>query len=120
MDRAGAVTEQNVIGNPDRNFFLVGGVDRECAGKDTGFFFREICPLEITLARGAFAIFADNRPLLFGHYLINEGMFRSEHHVCRAVQSVGPRREDANSRVVTVDLEFDLGAFAAPDPVALE
>ena len=47
-------------------------------------------------------------------------MFRSEHHVCRAVQSVEPRREDANSRVVTVDLEFDLGAFAAPDPVALE
>src|SRR5215831_14867938 len=63
LDRAGAVAEQNVIGDPDRNFFLVSRIDCKRAGEDAGFFFRELGPLKIALARGLFSIFTNRRPL---------------------------------------------------------
>src|SRR5256885_8147839 len=47
-------------------------------------------------------------------------MFRREHHVSRAVKRVWACRENANFFVVTVDLEIDFGAFAAPDPISLK
>ena len=120
LNRAGAVTEQNVIGYPDRNFLVVRRIDRERAGEDAGFFFRELGALEIAFSRGAFAIFADCRPLLFGHDLLDQRMFGREHHVSRAVKCVWPRRKYADFFIVIVDLEIDFGAFAPADPVSLK
>src|ERR1041384_733542 len=58
LNCAGAVTEQNVIRDPDRDFFFVRGIDRECAGEDAGFFLRELGAFKIALARRLFSIFA--------------------------------------------------------------
>jgi len=47
LDRAGAVTKEDIISDPDWNFLAIRGIDRECAGEDAGFFFSELGPLEI-------------------------------------------------------------------------
>ena len=62
-DRAGAVTEQNIIRDPNRNALLIGRINRASAGKNAGFFFRKICALQLALARSPLAILAHRRPL---------------------------------------------------------
>ena len=119
LDRAGAVAEQNVVGDPNRSFFFVRRIDRVSAGEDAGFFFRELGPLEIAFARSFFPILANGRPLLFRHDEVDQGMLRCEHHIGRAIKRVGSRGENAYPRVVIVDLEIDFRAFAAADPVSL-
>ena len=37
-DRAGAITEQNIIGDPDGNFLTARRVDCKGAGENTGLF----------------------------------------------------------------------------------
>ena len=66
-DRAGAISEQNVIGDPDRNFLVVDRIDRERAGEDASLLFCQLSAFEIAFARSLRSIFANGRPLLFGH-----------------------------------------------------
>ena len=55
-----------------------------------------------------------------GDDLVDERVLGREHHVGRAEQRVGPRREHVDVGVlVPLDREVDLGADAAADPVAL-
>src|SRR5581483_1039242 len=115
-----SITKQDVIGDPDWDFLLVCRIDCKRARENAGFFFCELGALEITFARGALPVFAHGRPLILSYDLIDERMFRREHHISRAVKSIGSRREHANPRVVLIDLEFDLGAFAAANPIALK
>ena len=119
-NRARAVTEQNIIGGPDRNFFIVYRVDRIGAGEDAGFLFGEIGALEIALPRRAFTIFAHRRPLFFCDDKIDKRMLWREHHVGRAVKRIGTSRENADFLFAVVDPEIDLCAFTAPDPIALK
>ena len=59
------------------------------------------------------------RPLV-GHDLVDERVLGREHHVGGAEERVGPGGEHVDLDVVVLlDRERDLGADAAPDPVAL-
>ena len=49
-DRAGAVAGENVVGNPDRNFLAVDGIDGVSAGEHAGFFFGQFGAFEIGFA----------------------------------------------------------------------
>ena len=71
-DRAGAVTEQHIIRDPDLNFLVVRRIDREAAREDACFFFGKVGALELALARSALAILANHWPLLFGHNEIDK------------------------------------------------
>src|SRR5262245_35402865 len=47
-------------------------------------------------------------------------MLRREHHISRAIERIGAGGENTNMRVVIGDLEINLRAFAAPNPISLE
>ena len=119
-DRAGAVTEQHIIGDPDWNFLFGRGINRVGAGKKAGLFFCQLRSFEIAFARGLFPIFAHRWPLIFGHDLVDQRMLWREHQECPAIKRVRSRREYADLLFVLVDLEIDLGAFTPADPIALE
>src|SRR5205085_10144974 len=57
LNRAGPITYQNVIGDPDGNLFLVRRINREGAGKNAGLFLRQIGSLEFAFARCTLEIF---------------------------------------------------------------
>ena len=81
LDRAGAVAEQNVIRNPDRNFFFVRRVDRISASEDAGFVSCQLGALEIAFACRKRAV-PLNRSLLLGRRdLIDQFVFRSQNHI---------------------------------------
>ena len=66
-DRAGSITKQHVIGNPDGNPLVVYRIHCVRAGENTSFFFRQFCSFQVALARRTLAILAHNRPLFFGY-----------------------------------------------------
>ncbi len=130
-DRAGAVAHQDIIGDPDWNAFVVGGIDGERAGERACFLFGQIGALEIGFRGDCGAIGFDGFALFFCRDLIDQGIFRGEHHVGGAVERVGPRGEDRNGRVATLRRPVAVGgrpfhgktnfrALAAADPISLE
>ena len=119
-DRAGAVAEQHVVGDPDRDALAVHRVERKRARPHAGLFLRQFGAFEIALARGFLPILPHRRPLLLGHEPLHERMFRREHHVGRAVERVGPRGENGDLFLRSLDAEMHLRALAPPDPVLLE
>src|SRR5207245_10060309 len=92
--------------------------DLVSAGKNAGFFLRQLSPFKIAFAGSLFSIIADGRPLLFGHDQIDQRMFRREHHVGGAVKRVRSRGEYPDFFVV--DLKIDFRAFASADRISLE
>ena len=62
-DRAGAVAEQHVVRDPDRDALAVHRIDRKGAGEDAGLFLGEFGALEVALARGAFPILLARRAI---------------------------------------------------------
>ena len=50
-DRAGAVADQHVVGDEDRDLLAVDRVDRERAGEDAGLLLGVGLPLQVGLAR---------------------------------------------------------------------
>src|SRR5437588_863867 len=67
IDRAGAITEQHIISDPDRDLLFVRWINRVGAGKNAGLFLRKFRSFKIAFACGLLAIFPYRRPLLFGH-----------------------------------------------------
>ena len=93
-DRARAVAHQDVVGDPDWNPFLVHRIHRERARERAGLLPGQVGAFEVGF-RGDFGpIGFDRLPLLVGRDLIDQGIFRSDDHVGRAVERVGSRRED--------------------------
>ena len=58
-DRASAVADEHVVGDPDWCGFVVHGIDGVAAGEDASFFFGELGAVEIAFAGGGFAISFD-------------------------------------------------------------
>ena len=123
-DGAGAIVDEDVVRDPDRNLLAVEWIDGVAAGIDAMLF--------------DFANVADFPGLaLLGNQLINRGaehvvifgqpshqrMLRGELQRCRAENSVDTRGEDGDRRMFrigrAIDLEIHQGAFAPADPVAL-
>ena len=107
-----AVTNQNVVGNPDRHFLAGGRVDGIRAGEDPSFFF-----VFLAFDVGFFLGFFNVGFYLGASVVSGEGgderMFGGEHQERRAEDSVWAGREDPYRT------EVYLRAFAAADPVLL-
>ena len=65
-DRAGAVTHQDVIGNPDRDVFIGEDVVRVRAGEDAGLFLDRGQALDLALAAGRLDVIFNLGALLRG------------------------------------------------------
>ncbi len=94
-DRAGAVADEDVVGNPDGDALAVDGVDGVAAGEDARFLLGKIGPVEVAFEGGLLTVIVDGG-LLFGRGdAVDEGVFRREDHVGHAEEGVGPRGVDA-------------------------
>ena len=58
-DRAGPITHQHIIGNPNRQTFMVHRIDGIAAGEDPGLFLVELLPLQIAFLGRRFTIGGD-------------------------------------------------------------
>ena len=65
-DRAGPITNQHIISDPDWNLFIIRRINCVRPGEHTGFLFRQIGAFEIAFVRGPFAILVHSGPLLLG------------------------------------------------------
>ena len=120
-DRAGAVLEQHVVRDPDRDVLTVDRVDRARAAVEPLLALPErqtvdlrpsFHPLEVLLEGGFPRRTVDQR--------VRQRMLGRQHHERRAPQRVRTGREDLDALIATVDREDDVGALRAPDPVALD
>ena len=96
-NRAGAVAHQHVIRDPDRNAFFVSRIDCECSGEGAGLFLGKISAFEIRFRGNLGPISFDRFTLLFCRDLIDEWVFRRDHHVGRAIKCVGSGGEYADA-----------------------
>ena len=124
-DCAGAVAGEHVVGNPDGNLLAVDRIDGVSAGEHAGFFLRQFGAFQIGFfGNFGFVIFAIASLLFRRGDLINELVFRRQHHVSRAKQRVGPRGEHADSGIgnrqsAIGNRKIHFRAFAAANPVPL-
>ena len=116
-DCSAAVAHHDIVGDPDGDLLSVDRIDRKGSGVDPGLFL-----VETTLHVGLAGAGRDVG--IYGFFLIGGRDFRyqrmlgSKHHVGCAEESIGTSSEDSD--VIALDIEDDLGAFRAADPIALE
>ena len=119
-DRAGAVGNEHIVGDEDRDLRAGQRVDGFHAFEPhAGLILRDLGALEIGFFRGLGLIRTDL--LQIGELvrpLLDERVLRGNNHVRGAVQRIGARRIDGE-RIARRRLEIDLGAFGAADPVFL-
>ena len=132
-DGAGAVGGEDVVGDVDRDFRVVHGIDAEEAVElHAGLVLGHLGALEVGLARGGVLVGADlvrvrDQPGL--EPLLHERVLGAHHHVGRAEERVAAGGvdhdlADLRSTISTVgalrdDAEHNLGAGGLADPVAL-
>ena len=119
-DRSGAVAHENVVGNPNRDFLAVDGIDRQSPCENAAFVFREIRTIEVAFARDSGAVFFYGLLALRCCDARNKRMLGSEDHVGRAKKGVRARGENGDRFFAALGGEPDLGTFAASDPIFLE
>ena len=120
-DRAGAVGDQHVVGDPDGDVGSIERVDRVRAGEDARLLALGRETLDLGHARGGGDVGIDDLALLAGGDAPHEVVLRGEDHEGRAVHGVGARGEDRQRFVDALDIdgESEVRAFGAADPVAL-
>src|SRR5215213_6539034 len=118
-DRTSTVAHQDVVGDVDGDLFSVGRVDSVSPCKYTGLFPRHIGAVELAHPCCALDVGADLFGLLRGRYLLDRRVLRAHNEERGAEECVRAGGEDLD-RTVAFDLEADLGAFGAPDPVPLQ
>ncbi len=80
-DGARPVTDEHIVGNPDRNLFAVDRIDGKGAGKDAGLLLGQLGAFQIAFLGGLGLVFPQQR------------MLGSEYHIGGAKQRVRPGRE---------------------------
>ncbi|OQC23896.1 MAG: hypothetical protein BWX70_02725 [Verrucomicrobia bacterium ADurb.Bin070] len=118
-DRARAVADQHVVGDPDGDLSAGHRIDRIRAGEDTGLLGVQFGAVHVALARGFFAVAVHVGPLRVGRDTRHQRMLGGEHHVGRAEQSVGACGVHRDPFAAARDGEINLRAFRLADPVAL-
>ncbi len=140
-DRAGAVTGQDIVGDPNRNRVSINRIDRVAASEHTGLaFVATVGAFAITLERSFFAVLFDFVGVVTGRQPRDHRVFGCYDHVSRTEQSVRPRRVNPQRRIACIsgesrcgslafpsiqfgfaaDVEIDFGTGAATDPILLQ
>ncbi len=122
-DGAVAVFHQHVVGHPDRYLLAGGGVDRLRARVHPRLstLIAGFPALHQVAGEGLFHVRCHRSPPFGCCDRLDEGVLGRQDHEGGAEQGVGPCGEDADPLVGVVDdLEVDIGAVRAADPVALQ
>ena len=75
-DGSCAVTDEHIVGYPDRKLVPCDRIDRICAGEDTRLLRRQFRAVHITLTGRSFLILLHRFALRLGRDLIHERMLR--------------------------------------------
>ncbi len=93
-DRAGTVAHQHIVGDPDRDAFIIDRVDRIPAGEDTGLLAFSVLAVNVALAGGHLLIGVHLGCCLRGGQLLHQRMLGGQHHEGGAPQRIRPGGED--------------------------
>jgi hypothetical protein len=96
-DGAGTVAGEDVIRDPDGNFFTVDRIDGISAGENAGLFLGQFSTFQVGLLCDFDFVFCDRFTLFRRDDLLNEPVFRRQHHIGRAKKRVGTRGENRDS-----------------------
>ena len=120
-DRTGAIGNQDVVRQPDRDLLLVGRVHGGHAlERDAGNFLRQVRAFDLALVRGGVYVGADFVGVRDAvHQFPNKRVLRRQDHIRRAEDRIGPGRVDFDRLVPPGDGKGDLRAVALADPVDL-
>ena len=118
-NRAGAITGQHVVGDPDRDALVVDRVDRVGAKEDARLFLCQFGAFQIALGRGELAVVLDGLAMFGQGDLIHQPVFGGQHHVGGPKQRVRPGGENGDLKSRIGHGKGNLGAFAPPNPVPL-
>ena len=115
---ARAVSHHHIVGDPDRDAFVVDRVDGVSADKDAGFLLLSGHSFNLTLAGGLEFVLLHFFQELRRRQFVHQRVLRGQHHKGRAPERVGPGGED-DDRIILLGEECHVGSFAPPDPVFL-
>ena len=132
-DGAGAVTDEHVVGDEDRDLLSVDRIRRVAAGEDTGLLF-VLLALQVGFGRDGLPVLRDRgcgsrgtegpqrvdvcRPGSSGE-LVDQLVFGREHHVRGSEKRVGPGGEHLDLVIGAGHTERHLSTARTADPVAL-
>ena len=119
-DGPGAVTGEDIIGDPDWDPFMIHRIHGVGTGKDTALFLREISALQIALGRAGFLVAGNSLQLSGIGDGLHKRMFGSQNQVSGTEECVRPCGEDSDRGIYPLDLKSNLRPFAAANPVTLE
>ena len=121
-DRPVSVLHQHIIGDPDGDLLVVGGVDRLRARIDPSLLTlrASLLALDQIGREGGLYIGIDLGLVLGGRDLGDEWVLRSQDHESGAEERVGAGGEHLQLLRVTDDRELDVGALGTADPVPLQ
>ena len=114
-----AVVGQHVVSGPDGNLFAVDRVHGVGPEEYAGLLSLGGLSLDFRGLLGSLDVGVELSLVLFGDELGGQFGVGRDDDVGGTVESVRTRGEHRDGLVATVDMEIDVGAFGAADPVAL-
>ncbi len=117
-DRTRAIRHQHIIRHPDRDAFLIDGVDRVPTGEYTGLFLVLRFTLDVGLLSSLSLVLIDSRFIFRRGDLIHQWMLGGKDHESCAPQRIRAGRKYFDG-VTSLSLKDDRGAFTATDPIRL-
>ena len=119
-DGARAVACQHVVRNVDRNGFAGEGIDGVRACSHAAYTFRLGDAFAFRTLLGLTDVFLDGGPVFWRRQAVDPLVFGGDDHEGDAEDRVGAGGEYFEFPVRILDVEEDLSAFGAADPVALD
>ena len=116
-DRPGAVADQHVIGDPDRDLLVVDRVDGVGAGEDAGLLLGQVGAVEVALGGGLGLVGGDRLALEVGRQAFDERVFGSNHHVGGSEQRVGSGGVDPQHLLTRIGRQSRLFSPVLPESV---
>ena len=120
-DCARTVTHHNVVGNIDRNFLAVCGVDRgKSFNANTGLILNELCTFKLGLLRTFFFICIERFDVCdTAAVFFNDGMFGRNNHEGYAEHGITSGGINTERILTAREREVCKRAFGSADPVFL-
>ncbi len=118
-DGAGPVTHEHVVGDVDRDLLPIRRIDRVGSGERAGLLAGNVGPVDLRHLARLLDVSADFVGLFRRRYLPDRRMLGGHDEERGPEERVGAGGEDLN-RAVAFDVELDLRALRAADPVPLQ